>query len=56
MLRIIKKILLILAVMFMETVIFIYKIFSKFWGRYNRDIKSIAKDLDTELKRALSNI
>ena len=55
MLKIIKKILLILAIMLMEISIFIYRIFSKFWKRYNNDIKGIARDLDNELRRSLNN-
>ncbi len=56
MLKIIKKTLLILFIIFIEISFLIYKMSSKFWRKYNRNIKNIAKGLDNELKRALSNI
>ena len=55
MLKIIKKILIILLIIIMETLFFVYRILSKFWEKHNIDIRNIANNLSNELKRTLNN-
>lgn len=50
MLKIVKKIFIISLILFIQSVIVIYKIISNFWRKNNSIIKSFIKKLDKELK------
>lgn len=50
MLKIIKKIFIISLILFIQSVIVIYKIISKFWRKNNSYIKNFIKKLDRELR------
>ena len=48
--KILKKILIISLILLIQSVIVIYKIISKFWRKYNINIKDFVRKLDKELK------
>lgn len=50
MLKIIKKIFIISLILFIQSLIVIYKIISKFWRKNNSFIKNFIKKLDRELR------
>lgn len=50
MLKIIKKIFIISLILFIQSVIVIYRIISKFWRKNNSYIKKFIKKLDRELR------
>lgn len=50
MLKIIKKIFIISLILFIQSVIVIYRIISKFWRKNNSYIKNFIKKLDRELR------
>lgn len=50
MLKIIKKIFIISLILFIQSVIVIYRIISKFWRKNNSFIKNFIKKLDRELR------
>ena len=50
MLKILKKLLIISLILLIQSVIVIYKIISKFWRKYNINIKDFVRKLDKELK------
>lgn len=50
MLKIIKKIFIISLILFIQSVIVIYIIISKFWRKNNSYIKNFIKKLDRELR------
>ena len=50
MLKIVKKIFIISLILFIQSVIVIYKIISNFWRKNNSNIKSFIKKLDQELR------
>lgn len=45
-----KKILIISLILLIQSIIVIYKIISKFWKKYNSNIKNFVKKLDKELR------
>lgn len=54
MLKVCKKILIILLIVIMEIILFSCKIISKFWGKYNRDIKKTFNEFHEALRRELA--
>ena len=48
--KILKKILIISLILLIQSIIVIYKMISKFWKKYNTNIKDFVKKLDNELK------
>lgn len=51
--KIVKKILIISTILLIQSLIVIYKIISKFWTKYNSNIKKFVKKLDNELRTEL---
>ena len=49
----IKKILLVIFILLIQALIWIYKIISNFWEKYNSNIKKFVKRLDKELRTEL---
>ena len=54
MLKFFKKILIILLIIIMEIILFSAKIISKFWSKYNRNIKKIFYEFQDVLKREIA--
>lgn len=50
MLKFIKKVLIVIVIILIQSLIAIYKIISKFWRKNNTKIKSIIKNLDKQLR------
>ncbi len=50
MMKIIKNVLIICAILLIQSLIFLYRIISKFWEKYNKNIKNFVKKLDNELR------
>ena len=50
MMKIIKNVLIICAILLIQSLIFLYRIISKFWEKYNKNIKKFVKKLDNELR------
>ena len=50
MMKIIKNVLIICAILLIQSLIFLYRIISKFWEKYNKNIKKFIKKLDNELR------
>lgn len=50
MLKILKKLLIISLILLIQSVIVIYKIISKFWRKYNINIRDFVRKLDKGLK------
>lgn len=48
--RTLKKILIIFLILFIQSIRIIYLIISKFWQKYNTNIKNFVKRLDNELR------
>lgn len=48
-----KKVLIIIAILLIQSFIVIYKIISKLWKKYNENLKQFIKRLDIELRREL---
>lgn len=54
MLKVCKKILIILLIIVMEIILFSSKIISKFWSKYNKDIKKTFNEFHEVLKRKIA--
>lgn len=50
MMKIIKNVLIICAILLIQSLIFLYRIISKFWKKYNKNIKYFVKKLDNKLR------
>lgn len=50
MLKKVKKLLLISLILLIQSLIITYKFISKFWKKYNSNIKNFVKNLDKELR------
>lgn len=50
MLKVIKKMLIISLILFIQLMIVVYRSMSKFWEKYNVNIKDFIKKLDEELR------
>lgn len=48
-----KKVLIIISILLIQSFIVIYKIISKLWEKYNENLKQFIKRLDIELRREL---
>lgn len=51
--KIVKRILIITIIIFIQSLIFTYKIISNFWKKYNTNLKKFIKRLDKELREEL---
>lgn len=51
--KILKKILIIFLILFIQSICIIYRIISKIWQKYNINIKKFVKILDKELREEL---
>ena len=51
--KVVKKVLIVCLILIIQSLIFIYKIITKFWDKYNVDIKKFIKKLDKELRMEL---
>lgn len=54
MLKVCKKILIILLIIVMEIILFSSKIISKFWSKYNKDIKKTFNEFHEVLKKEIA--
>lgn len=51
--KVVKKVLIVCLILIIQSLIFIYKIITKFWDKYNVAIKKFIKKLDKELRMEL---
>ena len=51
--KILKKILLVSLILLIQALIWIYRIISNFWEKYNTNIKNFVRKLDKELRTEL---
>ena len=48
--KILKKILIIISILLIQSFIVIYHIISKFWNKHKENIKKFVKNIDNELR------